>query len=44
MWFKFDNTVFNFDEDFYFGVTYVPPDNTKFFSRDIYDTSSDTQG
>jgi len=40
LWFKLDKTVLNYDEHFNFGVIYVPPDNTKFFSRDIYDIFS----
>ena len=36
LWFKLDKSLFCATEDVYFGVVYVPPDNTKFFSRDIF--------
>jgi len=37
LWFKINRNLFNAAEDVYFGTVYVPPDNTKFFSREIFD-------
>ena len=35
-WFKLSKHILDTDEDVYFGAVYVPPDNTKFYSREIY--------
>lgn len=36
-WFKISQSLLKTEEDIIFGTVYVPPENTKYFSVDIYD-------
>lgn len=36
-WFKFSNVSFNVEEDVVFGADYLPPENTKYLSQNIFD-------
>ena len=35
-WFKMSKSLFNIDEDIYFGVVYIPPEGSKYSSPDCY--------
>ena len=37
-WFKMSKDLMNTDDDVFFGVVYIPPDRTKYFSTDLYDS------
>jgi hypothetical protein len=36
-WFKLSKCLFETDEDVIFGSVYIPPENTKYFDKNIYD-------
>lgn len=35
-WFKMNKSLFNIDEDIYFGAVYIPPEGSKYSSPDCY--------